>query len=136
MIVGGKIVSVSAEKSSDDMDFKGFNLDVSVVDMELKGQLLQVSYSYVLEYMPKRAFIRMQGVLFFDGDGKKLSGIVEDWKKTKKLEPAFAEEMLNSVTHTGMVAGTLLSFAIGVPAPISGQKFAVSAEPQRPKKAG
>jgi hypothetical protein len=135
MIVGGKITKVSAHKMSDDINSTGLGVDISIVGMEAKGGMLSVSYKYVLEYQPKKAELQMEGVIYYQGEDKKLSEMAEAWKKSKKLEPAFAEEILNSVSHTGMVAGTLLSFAIGVPAPIASQKLAVSEQPPA-KKAG
>lgn len=135
MIVGGKITKVSAERLADDTDSKGLGMDVSISDIELKDKLLRLSYKYALEYQPKKAVMHIEGEVLYAGDEKRLSDLAEGWKKTKKLDPSFAEEILNAITHTGMVVGTLLSFAIGVPAPIAGQKLAVSDKPPV-KKAG
>ncbi len=135
MIVGGKITKVSAERNSDDIESKGLGMDVQIARIELKDRLLLLSYKYFLEYQPKKASMQIEGEIFYSGDEKTLSGLAEGWKKTKKLEPAFAEEILNAITHTGMVVGTLLSFAIGVPAPIAGQKLSVVDKPPV-KKAG
>ncbi|MFH1200505.1 MAG: hypothetical protein V1708_05545 [Candidatus Micrarchaeota archaeon] len=135
MIVGGKITKVSAQKMSDDASSTGLGVDISVSGMEAKDGMLNVSYKYILEYQPKKAEMQMEGIIYYQGEDKKLSEMAEAWKKSKKLDPAFAEEILNSVAHTGMVAGTLLSFAIGVPAPIASQKLAVS-QVQPAKKAG
>lgn len=135
MIVGGKITKVSAERLSDDADSKGLGMDVSIEGIELKDGILRLTYKYALEYQPKKAEMRVEGEIFYSGEEKKLSGLADGWRKTKKLDPSFAEEVLNAITHTGMVVGTLLSFAIGVPAPIAGQKLSVSDKPPA-KKAG
>ena len=134
MIVGGKIARVSAEKLSDDLDSKGLGMDVSIANIEFKDKLLFVAYKYSLEYQPKKAAMQIEGEIVYSGEEKRLSGLLDSWKKTRKLDPSFAEEILNAITHTGMVVGTLLSFAIGVPAPITGQKLSVMDTPV--KKAG
>ncbi|MBU1197191.1 hypothetical protein KJ765_01630 [Candidatus Micrarchaeota archaeon] len=126
MIAGGKIFKAAVEKFSDATKVQGLDVNIHVSKMEIKDKMLFVDYDYFLEYRQKLARITISGQIFYQGEEKRLKEIKESWEKTKRLEPAFSEEILNSVAHTGMVVGTLLSFSVGIPAPITGQKFGVS----------
>ncbi len=134
MILGGKLFKASVEKFSEDSP-KGFGVNVDLQKMELKDKLLVVDYAYALEYLPKVAKMELTGQLYYQEEEKKLKEIKENWEKTKDLDTAFAEDVLNAITHTGRVAGTLLSFAVGVPAPIESQKLTVEKPKPSSKKA-
>ena len=134
MILGGKILKATVEKLSEE-GVKGFGVSVDLRKMEIRDKVLVVDYFYQLEFSPKLAVMELSGQVYFQDEEKKMKEIKEKWEKTKDLDTAFAEDVLNAITHTGRVAGTLMSFVVGLPAPIESQRLSLSKEKLSGKKA-
>lgn len=136
MIIGGKISKVTVERLTDE-PVKGFNVSVDVRNMTAKDKFVLIDYHYELEYKDKVGTLAFEGQVIFQGDDKQRKDILDKWAKTKELDPAFAEEVLNSITHTGRVLGTLYAFSIGLPAPIEANRYQLQRNAQASgKKAG
>ena len=134
MILGGKVTKVSVEKLADG-NLKSFSVNVDFTNVEMKDKVLTVSYTYALDYQEKLAKLEVRGEMYYQADERRTADILSRWSKSKELDPQFAEEALNAITHTCKIVGTLASFAVGIPAPIESNKLTISKEGPT-KKAG
>lgn len=124
-IIGGKITKTMAQKMVDNVTQASLNLNLIVQEVSLKGKQVIVRYFYEVDYKEKQAKMEMHGEVFLTGTDKEMKEFEEKWRKTKQIDPLIAEQILNSVTYSGMAVGTLLAFSVGMPAPLTMQKFKV-----------
>lgn len=128
-IIGGRVTKTMAEKLVDEVRQTSLSLNLVIKDVNMKGKLLIVKYSYDIDYQPKLAKMYLEGEIYMQGSEKEMKEMEEKWKKSKNIEQPIAEMMLNSVNYTGMAIGSLLAFSVGIPAPITVQKFKVESKP-------
>ncbi|MFH1750999.1 MAG: hypothetical protein ABH863_04940 [Candidatus Micrarchaeota archaeon] len=128
-IIGGRVTKAHAEKNADEVRQTSLSLNLVIKEMSLKGKHLVVKYSYEIDYQPKLAKMSFEGEIFMQDTEKAMKAMEEKWKKSKNIDQPIAEQMLNSVTYTGMAIGSLLAFSVGIPAPITVQKFKVDQKP-------
>ncbi len=128
-IVGGRVTKTTAQKMAENVVQTSLNINLIVKGMELKSRQLVVKYSYGIDYKEKQAYMEIEGELYLQDSEKAMRETEEKYKKSKNIDPSLAEQILNSATYTGMAIGSLLAFAVGVPAPITVQKFKVDNKP-------
>jgi hypothetical protein len=128
-IIGGRVTKTMAEKHVEEVRQTSLSLNLVIKEVALKGRHLVVKYSYDIDYQPKLAKMLIEGELYLQDSEKAMKELEEKWKKSKNLDQPIAEMMLNSVNYTGMAIGSLLAFSVGIPAPITVQKFKVDAKP-------
>ncbi len=128
-IIGGRVTKTLAEKFVDSVGNANLSLNLVIKDVKLKGKQLTVKYSYEINYREKLAKMEIEGELYMQDSEKSMKEFEEKYKKSKHIDPAVAEQLLNSITYTGMAIGSLLAFSVGVPAPITVQKFKVDNKP-------
>src|SRR3989338_4174992 len=117
-IVGGKILEVSAQKKNDGQN-QGLEYNIDLSELKRTGKRISITYNYVINYKPELAVMKIKGELYFEMDEEKAKKVEEDYKKNKIVPPEFAEEVLNASNYSSATVGTLLSFAIGVGAPLN-----------------
>ncbi|HIH19640.1 TPA: hypothetical protein HA244_00010 [Candidatus Micrarchaeota archaeon] len=117
-IIGGKVVSVQAERMSS-QEFKGFEVNVRITDVKEAGKLFDVHYHYVNTYRDNYAKLTIDGVIQLDLDSKEQKKVLDEWAKSKQLPLDVAEEVLMAINYSTSTVGTLLAFAINVNSPIS-----------------
>ena len=128
-IIGGRVTKTHAEKFVEDVRQTSLSLNLVIKEVGLRGGHLVVKYSYDIDYQPRLAKMQIEGEIHMKDTEKAMKEFEEKWKKSKNIDQPIAEQMLNSVTYTGMAIGSLLAFSVGVPAPITVQKFKVDAKP-------
>ncbi len=118
MITHSRILKVTAEKMKEGAA-ESMNVSVNITDVSFKGSSVTVAYWYEIDYAPAFAKMEVRGDLTADEKPANAKEIEETFKKTKRLPPAFAEEILTAISYTATTVGTLLAFAIGVTAPLN-----------------
>ena len=127
-ITGGQILKVSAEKTKDEPN-QGMNVNISINSLKVEKENIVINYTYSVQYAPDLAKITVVGEMHAKENEKAAKEIQDKWTATKTLPDATASEIITAVTYTGSAVGTLLAFAVGVPAPINIQKARI----QNPK---
>ena len=118
MITGGKLTHVDVRKDSDE-PIKGLSINITINDVVVKGEQIDVRYTYVATYADKVGVLTMVGSLFAKEDAKKAKDIGDTWQKTKKLPDEFAELALNNINYACGTNGVLITRAIGLMAPLA-----------------
>lgn len=119
MILGGRITRMEAKRIEDN-NVEGINLNVNVTAVTQDKKLLALKYSCVTDYTPKVAQITVDGELMVEVETeKKAKEIAEQYKKDKQLPDELAEEVVTAVNYSSTATGTLLSFGMGLSAPIN-----------------
>ena len=131
MITGGNVKRVSAERKNEKFETKGLAMNIGILDVKRKGKTLIIRYAHTATYEPDEATLTIEGEIFYEDDEKKLREAEDAWNKTKTLQKDIAEQVLNATTVTATAVGTLLAFAISVPAPIVTQKYSIGDKPQQ-----
>ncbi|MFH1257361.1 MAG: hypothetical protein ABIG96_03945 [Candidatus Micrarchaeota archaeon] len=117
-IIGGKLTKTSAEKYVDTVVQTSLGVNLVIQSVELRQKMLVLKYVYEIDYKVKQGKMAMEGELHMQGSEKEMKDFEDRWKKNKQIEPALAENIMNSIKRTGMAIGTLLAFSVGIPAPI------------------
>src|SRR3989338_3643049 len=117
-IIGGKVTSVKAERLNG-QEFKGFEVNVRIIDVKDAGKNLEINYQYINKYQDAYAELDIKGVINVEFDAKEKKMVLDEWAKAKQLPMAIAEEVLMAVNYSTSTVGTLLAFAINVNSPIN-----------------
>ncbi|MFH0971108.1 MAG: hypothetical protein V1835_00925 [Candidatus Micrarchaeota archaeon] len=124
-IIGGKVTKTLAEKYVENVSQTALAINLVIKSVELRGKQVAVKYLYEIDYKEKLAKMQMEGEIYLQDSDKAMKEMEEKWKKGKQIDQQIAEQLLNSITYSGMAVGTLLAFSVGIPAPITVQKFKV-----------
>ena len=100
MITGGKIDYVEVKRDKDTVP-TGLSINVNVEEVKVEKGLLQIKYTYTVNYDEGVATLKMSGVLF--AEESKSDKIVEEFKKTKKL---FISKVLDRYLDLDIIINT------------------------------
>lgn len=90
--------------------------DVSKEKDDEKGMArLRFDFDFGLDYSPKQAVIQIKGHVLIKEKEKEVDTILATWKKTKKVSPALAEQVLNVILVKANIKALLLSQEFGLP---------------------
>ncbi len=117
MIVGGKIDFVEATKTSEDT-LKGLNINISMEEVKVKGESIELAYTYTVAYDEGVGNLKMKGTIYAKEDKKLAKEIEDEWKKNKKLPDAYAEGILNAINYNGSANGTLAARIVNLSPPL------------------
>jgi hypothetical protein len=117
MIVGGKIEEISGKKTSEE-GMKGLNINIELDSVKVKGEDVEMKYTYTASYAENLGDLTIKGVLYAKEEKKLAKEIDEEWKKSKKLPDAYAEIVLNAVNYTGSANGTLIARVLNLSPPL------------------
>lgn len=117
MIVGGKIDSVEAVKKSEE-PLKGLNINIIMDDVKVKGENVEMSYTYTVSYDENVGELKMKGVLYAKEEKKLAKEIDDEWKKSKKLPDSYAEGILNAINYNGSANGTMVARVLNLSPPL------------------
>ncbi len=135
-IVGGRITETSVVRKKDGK-IEGLNVAVNITDVKNEKEFLVISYEHRITYLPDNVEMVVKGDLLADENEKQKKEIEDEWKKKKFLPTEFAEDVINAITYTGTSIGTLLAFALNIPAPLNLPRAKIGMPPQEKKgKAG
>ena len=118
MIIGGKVNSVQAKKLKEEQA-QGLSVNMDVKGVTEEGGKLVVEYEYTIKYEPGVAEMVVKGVIYAQEDEASRKAILKEWKENKQLIPAFAEDALTAVNYSATSTGTLLSYCVGLGAPLN-----------------
>ncbi|MBW2993655.1 hypothetical protein KY317_03720 [Candidatus Woesearchaeota archaeon] len=90
--------------------------DLSLGASKQKG--IRFAFDFSVKYEPKMADIMMTGDIVYIGDEKKISEVMGEWKKNKKIPPDVSAEILNAALTRCNIQALILSREMGLPAPI------------------
>jgi hypothetical protein len=116
-IVGGNIIEVNGKKDSE-APMKGFNVNVSLDDLKVKGEDVEISYTFYADYAEGVGRISIRGTLQLKEDKKTAKAIEDRWKKDHVLPDEQAVEVINALNYVGSSNGVLVSRVLNLPAPI------------------
>lgn len=120
MIVGGKIEHVEAEKTKEG-NIEGLGINITLDDIKVKGENVEIRYTYAASYAKDVGVIKLKGVLFTKEDKKLAKEIAEIWKKDKEkrnLPTEFASMLLSAINYTGSANGTLIARVLNLSPPL------------------
>ncbi len=117
MIVGERILEVSGSKSPD-AKMKGLGINISIDDVKVNGESVEIKYVYNANYEDKLGNIKIKGVLLTKEEKKLCKSISEEWKKSKKIPTDYAEMVLRAINYSGSANGTLLARVLNLTAPL------------------
>ncbi len=126
MIVGGKIEHVEATKKSENK-IDGLSINIALEDIKVKGEEIEVHYTYVANYDKDIGGITIKGVIYTKEDKKLAKEIGDNWKKDgqKKLPPEYASSLLSAINYTGSANGTLVARVLNLSPPLVPPKLQV-----------
>lgn len=125
MIVGERILEVSGNRVPK-TNIKGLNINISLEDVKLVDELVEITYVYTAEYQDNVGNIRIKGILLAKEEPKLSKDIVDSWKKNKKVPDDYATVVLSAVNYSGSANGTLLARVLGLTAPLIPPKIQLS----------
>lgn len=124
MITGGRIDEVEGKKSKED-EFRGLNINISIDEVIVNNENVNVNYTYEATYAEGVGHIKVKGVLFAKEDKKLAKEIEEEWKKSKRMPETFAETILSAINYTGSANGIFISRVLNLSPPIVPQRIQV-----------
>jgi len=136
MISGGRITDIEGKKLKDGQ-ISGMAVNINIDEVRAEGEKMTVAYTFAIDYQPEFAKLAIRGEIFIQEKNAKEAA--EKWKKTRQFPPALAEELLTSINYAASAVGTLVSFGLGVNAPIAIPRARIApqeaGQPQKTKAA-
>lgn len=123
-IVGFNLDKTLAEKKAQVQ--KGMraahNITINSIDKEEiylgkdnKKPGLKFSFEYEVKYEPKIGEILIQGHILYTDTDKKIKEILDNWKKSKKIEPTLTTHLINTAIVKSTIKALSLSQDINLP---------------------
>lgn len=84
-------------------------------DSEKSMALLRFDFVFGLDYSPKQAVLEIKGHVFVKDKEKQVDDVLSVWKKTNKVSPALAEQVLNVILMKCNIKALLLTQEFGLP---------------------
>lgn len=127
MIIGERILEVSGSKTPK-ASIKGLNINISLEDVKLETDILEMTYVYTADYQEKVGTLKIKGVLLVKEDAATSKTILDTWKKSKKVPDDYASVVLSAVNYSGSANGTLIARVLGLTAPLIPPKIQLSSK--------
>lgn len=139
-IIGFNFTKISVERKGDVVGKISIGNNIAIKDVvqkdlslgDIKQKGVRFTFEFSVNYEPKIAEILMTGNILYTGDEKKIAGILDAWKKNKRVAPVVTAEVLNSALIRCNIQALVLSKEMSLPAPIPLPR--VSAEPPKEEK--
>jgi len=119
MIVEGKLDKMEVEKKGGKT--KSMNVGITIDDVEVKNQDIQIKYTYLVRYLDNVGQIKIEGTLTAKEDTKLAREIEKTWRKNKKnrkLPMNYSTMIINAINYTGSANGTLAARLFDLPPPL------------------
>lgn len=125
-ITSSRVISVQAKRSPN-VQIQGLSLNIGFDNIKFENGKLVVTFTYNVNYDKNAGNITVTGELFVEDPS--IKKVEEEFKKTKILPVEIAEEIVTAASFTGGAAGTLMAYALSLPAPINVPKARLSPQP-------
>lgn len=129
MIVGERILEVSGSKTPGSI--QGLNINISLEDVKLETDTLEITYVYTADYQDKVGTLKIKGILLAKEDASTSKSIIDTWKKSKKVPDDYASVVLSAVNYSGSANGTLIARVLGLTAPLIPPKIQLSSKSEK-----
>jgi len=116
MITAERVLEVSGRKDKNE-GFKGTNINLSITDVKVDGETIEMGYEYTVNYEEKMGMLRIKGVITAKEDKKLAESVRSEWMKSQKLPDDYAGVILSFINFSGAVNGTPIAKELGLPAP-------------------
>jgi len=117
MIVGGRIDAVEGKKNKDEQ-IKGLSINISLDDVRVKGEDVEIVYTYTADYAEGVGQLKIKGTLFAKEDKKQAKELADAWKKDKKVPQDYANGLLTTINYSGSANGTLVARVVNLSPPL------------------
>jgi len=129
MITGERILEISGKRESTE-GIKGLGINISVDDVKVSGDVVEITYEYLANYDEKVGFLKIRGQINAKEDKKLAKDIEAEWKANKKLPDNYAEMLLAAINYSGSANGTLLARVLNLTAPLIPPRIQLSKKEQ------
>lgn len=103
--IGNNVGITSAEKA-----------DINFADTSKGG--IRFGFEYKSSYEPNIGHVLLKGTVIYLHDADKVKGVLETWKKDKKVSPEVGREVIDAVLQRSNVEALIVSRDVGLPSPI------------------
>lgn len=125
-VIGFNFAKIEAERSPAVTGKISIKNNVQIKEIESADLFLgknkqagiRFRFEYTSTYEPKAGKIVLTGDLLAVEEEAKAKEIVDDWKKSKKLNPEVMAHVLNNVLNKCNIQAIILSREIALPAPV------------------
>ena len=124
-IVGFNFTKVSAERNNAAKGKISINNNVTIKDVQKRDLPfggsqagINFNFEYTSNYEPELGTITLNGEVIYMADNKKAKEIIEDWKKSKRVEKELLNQIMNNVLMKCNIQALILSQEINLPPPI------------------
>jgi hypothetical protein len=89
-----------------------------------KQKGLRFLFNFVSKYEPGVGHVELQGEVLYFEKSEKIKQILDDWKKSKKVEGKVMESVMNTILAKCNIQALILSRDINLPPPVQLPKVA------------
>ncbi len=104
----------------------GINVNISLDDVLVRGQEIEINFKYTVEYAEKVGTLTMYGLLSASGSPEECQALSRQWSATRKLPKEFAEDVLNTINYACGTNGTLVVRAVNLSPPMVPPRITVA----------
>ncbi|MDO8339161.1 MAG: hypothetical protein Q7T16_00730 [Candidatus Burarchaeum sp.] len=116
-ITGMRIVKAEITRDKNEMP-SGIGINMAITELKEEAGLIEIHFTYRADYAEKVGMLLITGILFVEDEKKARDEIIRGWKTKKKLEDAFAEEVLNNINFACGAHGTLMARVVNLQPPL------------------
>ncbi len=108
--------------------------DVEQADLSLgkdKQKGVKFIFNYVSKYEPKIGDIELEGDLLYLSDDKAVKGILDEWKKSKKIPESVMGSILNTILSKCNIQALVTSKDVNLPPSVPMPKVQINKGPDK-----
>jgi len=106
----------------------GININIQLEDVLVRGQEIEITFKYTVDYSEKVGSLIMRGKLLAGGALEECQGVSREWTNKHKLPHDFAEDVLNTINYVCGTNGTLAVRAVNLSPPLVPPRITVTDE--------
>ncbi|RLG19255.1 hypothetical protein DRN67_03190 [Candidatus Micrarchaeota archaeon] len=106
----------------------GINVNISLEDVLVRGQEIEITFKYTVDYAEKVGALVIRGKLHARGELAECQEVSKEWTDTRKLPKEFAEDVLNTINYTCGTNGTFVVRAVNLSPPMVPPRITVTDE--------
>ncbi|MCK4714776.1 MAG: hypothetical protein KAT35_04320 [Candidatus Aenigmarchaeota archaeon] len=106
----------------------GININILLEDVLVRGQDIEITFKYTVNYADKIGSLIMRGLMTATGELAECQQVSKEWTDRRRLPKEFAEDVLNTINYACGTNGTLVVRAINLSPPMVPPRILVTAE--------